>query len=152
MLALLNTLGFKYNNTAYRPVMDAMKLLKKYADVDGKTRFYDATDAVPMDGGVHKDWREAVVDAMSSASRTSCTSWSRCGTRSVCGHHLASYGSQRPVSCASEPSPLATGLGRPAGSCHRTLSSADHSGISMLSASARRSLRMALRSDRSWSS
>ncbi|MFH8736616.1 hypothetical protein [Streptomyces sp. NPDC017964] len=96
MLALLNALGFKYNNTAYRPVMDAMKLLKKYADVDGKTRFYDATDAVPMDGGVHKDWREAVVDAMSSASRTSCTSWSRCGTRSVCGHHLASYGSQRP--------------------------------------------------------
>ncbi|WP_331755587.1 DUF4158 domain-containing protein [Streptomyces sp. NBC_01643] len=35
---LLNTLGFKCNNTAYRPVMDAMKLLQKYADVDGKTR------------------------------------------------------------------------------------------------------------------
>lgn len=26
---LLNTLGFRCNNTAYRPVMDAMKLLKK---------------------------------------------------------------------------------------------------------------------------
>jgi hypothetical protein len=34
---LLNTLGFRCNNTAYRPVMDAMKLLKKY-------------DAAPMDG------------------------------------------------------------------------------------------------------
>jgi hypothetical protein len=59
---LLNTLGFRCDNTAYRPVMDAMKLLKKYADVDGKTRFYDATDVVPMDGVVRKDWREAVVD------------------------------------------------------------------------------------------
>ncbi|CAM5269762.1 hypothetical protein [Streptomyces aurantiogriseus] len=59
---LPNTLGFRCNNTAYRPVMDAMKLLKKYADVDGRTRFYDAGDAVPMDGVVRKDWREAVVD------------------------------------------------------------------------------------------
>ncbi|MEU3092303.1 Tn3 family transposase [Streptomyces massasporeus] len=60
---LLNTLGFKCNNTAYQPVMDAMKLLKKYADVDGKTRFYDtAADEPPMDGVVRKDWREAVVD------------------------------------------------------------------------------------------
>ncbi|EXU63779.1 transposase [Streptomyces sp. PRh5] len=59
---LLRTLGFKCNNTAYRPVMDALALLEKYADVDGKTRFYDAGDAVPMDGVVRKDWREAVVD------------------------------------------------------------------------------------------
>ncbi|MET8676997.1 hypothetical protein ABZW18_05185 [Streptomyces sp. NPDC004647] len=59
---LLNTLGFKCNNTAYRPVMDALRLLKKYADVDGKTRFYDTVDAAPMDGVVHKDRREAVVD------------------------------------------------------------------------------------------
>ncbi|MFI1839752.1 hypothetical protein [Streptomyces olivaceoviridis] len=36
---LLNTLGFKCNNTAYRPVMDALALLAKYADVDGKTRW-----------------------------------------------------------------------------------------------------------------
>ncbi len=59
---LLTTLGFRCDNTAYRPVMDAMRLLTEYADVDGKTRFYDATDVVPMDGVVRKDWREAVVD------------------------------------------------------------------------------------------
>jgi hypothetical protein len=58
---LLNTLGFKCNNTAYRPVMDALTLLAKYADVDGKTRFYDATDVVPMDGVVREDWRAANV-------------------------------------------------------------------------------------------
>ncbi len=66
---LLNTLGFKCNNTAYRPVMDAMKLLKKYADVDGKTRFYEAGDEVPMDGVVRKDWREAVVDDKGKVER-----------------------------------------------------------------------------------
>ncbi|MFJ7046146.1 hypothetical protein ACIQVC_22440 [Streptomyces sp. NPDC101112] len=43
---LLKTLGFKGNNTAYRPVMDAMRLLEKYVGVDGKTRFYDAADEV----------------------------------------------------------------------------------------------------------
>ncbi|MGW2987111.1 DUF4158 domain-containing protein [Streptomyces sp. KCTC 0041BP] len=59
---LLKTLGFRCNNTAYRPVMDTLALLVKYAEVDGKTRFYDAGDAVPMDGVVRKDWREAVVD------------------------------------------------------------------------------------------
>ncbi|MEU5470524.1 hypothetical protein [Streptomyces lydicus] len=66
---LLNTLGFKCNNTAYRPVMDAMKLLAKYADIDGKTRFYDAADEVPMDGVVRKDWREAVVDDKGKVER-----------------------------------------------------------------------------------
>ncbi|WP_052270159.1 Tn3 family transposase [Streptomyces sp. MUSC 125] len=66
---LLNTLGFRCNNTAYRPVMDALKLLAKYADVDGKTRFYDAGDAVPMDGVVRKDWREAVVDDKGKVER-----------------------------------------------------------------------------------
>ncbi|MER5201478.1 hypothetical protein ACWD3J_49520 [Streptomyces sp. NPDC002755] len=44
---LLNTLGLKCNSTTYRPVMDALAPLAKYADVDGKTRFYDVGDAVP---------------------------------------------------------------------------------------------------------
>ncbi|MFI1422070.1 Tn3 family transposase [Streptomyces sp. NPDC020731] len=66
---LLRTLGFKCNNTAYRPVMDAMTLLEKYAEVDGKTRFYDAGDTVPIDGVVRKDWREAVVDDKGKVER-----------------------------------------------------------------------------------
>ncbi|MFE0134445.1 hypothetical protein ACFWY6_23210 [Streptomyces sp. NPDC059037] len=35
--ALLGTLGFKGNNTAYQPVMGATRLLAKYGNVDGKT-------------------------------------------------------------------------------------------------------------------
>ncbi|HCA86993.1 MAG TPA: hypothetical protein DEQ61_16805 [Streptomyces sp.] len=34
---LLRTLGFRCNNTAYRPVMDAIKLLEKYAEDDSWT-------------------------------------------------------------------------------------------------------------------
>jgi hypothetical protein len=49
--------------------MDALRLLKKYADVDGKTRFYDTVDAAPMDGVVRKDWREAVVDDKGKVER-----------------------------------------------------------------------------------
>ncbi|AQW48273.1 Tn3 family transposase [Streptomyces violaceusniger] len=68
---LLRTLGFRCNNTAYRPVMDALALLEKYAGVDGKTRFYDASDRVPMGGVVRKDWREAVVDDKGRVERIS---------------------------------------------------------------------------------
>lgn len=48
--------------TVYRPVIDALALLEKYADVDAKTRFYDPAEVVPMDGVAREDWREAVVD------------------------------------------------------------------------------------------
>jgi TnpA family transposase len=66
---LLATLGFRCNNTAYRPVMDALALLARYAEVDGKMRFYNAGDTVPMDGVVRADWREAVVDERGRTER-----------------------------------------------------------------------------------
>ncbi|MER7490335.1 hypothetical protein ABTY20_31515 [Streptomyces sp. NPDC126497] len=72
---LLATLGFRCNNTAYRPVMGALALLERYADVDGKTRFYDASESVPMDGVVRKDWREAVVD---ERGRIECIPYELC--------------------------------------------------------------------------
>ncbi|MFC8221504.1 hypothetical protein ACFUTY_25455 [Streptomyces sp. NPDC057362] len=59
---LLNTLGFKCKQHRLPAGMDALALLVKYADVDGKTRFYEAGNAVPMDGVVRWDWRDAVVD------------------------------------------------------------------------------------------
>ncbi|WJY38466.1 Tn3 family transposase [Streptomyces platensis] len=59
---LLKTLGFRCNNTAYRPAMDALALLEKYAEVDGKTRFYDAGDTVPT--GPDKEHAEASMLAL----------------------------------------------------------------------------------------
>lgn len=60
--ALLAALEFRCNNTAYRPIMQALDLLQQYAEVDGKNRFYASDDVVPFDGVVPKAWREAVVD------------------------------------------------------------------------------------------
>jgi hypothetical protein len=58
---LLAVLDFGCHNTAYRPVMQALALLARYAGVDGKTRFFADTDTVPIDGVVPRAWRDAVV-------------------------------------------------------------------------------------------
>jgi len=59
---LLAALEFRCNNTAYRPVTDALDLLARHADVDGKQRLYAPTDKPPIEGVVPAAWREAVVD------------------------------------------------------------------------------------------
>ncbi len=59
---LLAALTFRSNNTAYRPVMDALDLLGRYAAAESKAQFYAAADRVPLDDVVPKDWRAAVVD------------------------------------------------------------------------------------------
>ncbi|MCW4356113.1 Tn3 family transposase [Hoyosella sp. YIM 151337] len=60
--ALLVALDFRCNNTAYRPVMQALDLLARYANTDGKARFYAPDDLVPLDGVVPRAWRDAVLD------------------------------------------------------------------------------------------
>ena len=59
---LLGSMEFVCNNTAYRPVMDALALLKSYAERSGKQRFYSPTDQAPLEGVVPAEWRDAVVD------------------------------------------------------------------------------------------
>jgi len=55
-------LTFRSNNSAYRPVMDALDLLRRYVSRSGQERWYDATDKVPIEGVVPADWRDAVSD------------------------------------------------------------------------------------------
>ncbi|MFJ2478451.1 hypothetical protein ACIOWI_36950 [Streptomyces sp. NPDC087659] len=110
---LLNTLGFKCNNTAYRPVMDALALLEKYADVDASTTSamwcpwtasYARTGARP--------W--STTRAASSASRTSFACWWHCGTRSAAGSstsRVGGGGATRRTTCpaiSSRPAPCIT--------------------------------------------
>lgn len=59
---LLAALDFRSNNTAYRPVMDALDLLRRYAGRPSRERFYAEADTVPLDGVVPREWRDAVVD------------------------------------------------------------------------------------------
>lgn len=59
---LLGALEFRSNNTIYRPVIDALELLARYADLPGNKRFYDPAEVVPIEGVIPKDWRAAVID------------------------------------------------------------------------------------------
>lgn len=58
---LLAALDFRCNNSAYRPVTDAVVLLRRYAERD-RVHFYDPAERVPMDGVVPASWRSAVVE------------------------------------------------------------------------------------------
>ena len=63
MLApLLAALEFRCNNSAYRPVMDAIDLLARYAGTDSDQKLYAAGEKVPVDGVVPKAWLDGVVD------------------------------------------------------------------------------------------
>lgn len=59
---LLAVLAFRSNNTAYRPVMQALELLGRYSGVDGKVRHYSTGTEVPLEGVVPRAWKDAVVD------------------------------------------------------------------------------------------
>ena len=63
MLApLLAALEFRCNNSAYRPVMDAIGLLARYAGTDSDQKLYAAGEKVPIDGVVSKAWLDGVID------------------------------------------------------------------------------------------
>jgi hypothetical protein len=68
---LLEALEFRCNNTAYRPVMDAVELLHRYKDRDGRFTHYERADRVPLDGVVKAEWRAAVVDERGRVERVS---------------------------------------------------------------------------------
>lgn len=65
---LLAALDFRCNNSAHRPVMDALALLRRYAARE-RVQFYDDTDRVPLDGVVPASWRSAVVDGPGRVAR-----------------------------------------------------------------------------------
>src|SRR5260370_35130903 len=70
MLApLLAALEFRCNNSAYRPVMDAIGLLARYAGTDSDHKLYAAEEKVPVDGVVPKAWLDGVVDSDGRAER-----------------------------------------------------------------------------------
>jgi hypothetical protein len=70
---VLQVLEFRCNNTAHRPLIEALGLLRRYAHRE-RVQFYDEAERVPLDGVVKPDWRDAVVDDAGgwSGSRMSC--------------------------------------------------------------------------------
>lgn len=58
LIKLLSVLQFRSNNTTHRPVLDALKLIGRYAGTS--LRYYPAGDEVPVHRGVSGDWAELV--------------------------------------------------------------------------------------------
>jgi TnpA family transposase len=57
---LLFALEFRSNNERHRPVMQALELVKRFANT--KVRTFPIDEEVPLDGVVRGLWREAVVE------------------------------------------------------------------------------------------
>lgn len=57
---LLAALAFRSNNERHRPVMQALDLVRRFAD--SKVRIFPVDEEVPLDGVVRGLWREAVVE------------------------------------------------------------------------------------------
>ena len=57
---LLAALEFRSNNERHRPVMQALELVKRFADT--KLRTFPVEEEVPLDGVVRGLWRDAVVE------------------------------------------------------------------------------------------
>ena len=67
--ALLSVLRFRCHNTAFRPIMDAIALLKRYAEDGSKNQFFAAAEAVPVVGVVPKSWEGAIRDEKGRVER-----------------------------------------------------------------------------------
>ena len=59
-LKLLFALEFRSNNDRHRPVMQALELVKRFAD--SKVHTFPADEEVPLDSVVRGLWRDAVVE------------------------------------------------------------------------------------------
>ncbi|MEA3643369.1 MAG: Tn3 family transposase [Lamprobacter sp.] len=57
---LLAALDFRSNNDRHRPVVEALELVKRFAE--SKVRIFPSEEDVPLDGVVRGLWREAVVE------------------------------------------------------------------------------------------
>ncbi|MEV4800224.1 hypothetical protein AB0K18_09415 [Nonomuraea sp. NPDC049421] len=59
LIALLDTLELKSNNTAFQPVIEALKLIRRYAKA-GNTTYYPRGEVVPEHRGTAGEWEDLV--------------------------------------------------------------------------------------------
>lgn len=64
---ILETLEFKSNNRAWRPIVEAVKILRKY--IGDPIQYYPLTEDIPIEGVVPAEWRDLVykIDAKGEA-------------------------------------------------------------------------------------
>lgn len=57
---ILEQLEFRSNNEVHRPVIQALELMKKYAD--SKQRYYDIGEEIPVEGVLRSGWQELILE------------------------------------------------------------------------------------------
>jgi TnpA family transposase len=67
LIELLDVLEFRSNNATHRPVLDALELVKRYAD--GRYTYYPAGEHVPTHKGVLGDWSTLVFKEVGGRRR-----------------------------------------------------------------------------------
>ncbi|MBD8524423.1 Tn3 family transposase [Pseudomarimonas arenosa] len=64
---LLDALPFRSNNSAYRPIMDALALLQ--ANRGKRFQFFAVSDNLPVDGVIKPKWQEIVIETAPNGDR-----------------------------------------------------------------------------------
>jgi len=67
LIKLLDVLEFRSNNTKHRPVLDALELIRRYANA-GNLRYYPAGEHIPVHRGLSGDW-DALVHTTDTRGR-----------------------------------------------------------------------------------
>ncbi len=67
LIKLLEVLEFRSNNTTHRPVLDALELIRRYANA-GNPRYYPAGEHIPVHRGLSGDW-DALVHTTDTRGR-----------------------------------------------------------------------------------
>jgi len=67
--ALLEALTFRSNNVLHRPVIEALELLKKYAEAPSTQKYYPANETVPLEDVVKGNWLGLVVEPTKRGKR-----------------------------------------------------------------------------------
>lgn len=81
---ILCALDFKSNNQAYRPIIEAIRLLRNYSD--SQLHYYPLNEKVPTEGIIPAAWRELVYETDSSEhERIRRIAYELCVFEALCG-------------------------------------------------------------------
>src|SRR5450631_2155916 len=64
---ILDALEFCSNNSAHRPVIEALDLLKHYRN--SGQQYFNADDQIPIEGVIRKKWRDIVIETDKDGKR-----------------------------------------------------------------------------------
>jgi hypothetical protein len=58
---ILQVLEFRSNNAVHRPLIEALALIRKYAETESNVQYYPPGEVVPIEGVIRSMWRPIVI-------------------------------------------------------------------------------------------